>query len=533
MSDVNSGALQLNLENYTAEDGKLTLYVNHNQGTSFAVGKESFSVSLGKDELEVLNVQTVGETGVPVTYLCLVDVSGSLDKNRMEVMKETLSCLAADMREGDSVCIIAMGDELRSSGFLTDKEEIQAQIDALEVLHEDTNLYQGIEESLLLLQTDPNVAAKRCLLVLSDGAEDNTYGITREEVNARVQDSHIPIFTVGMIKNTENQSQLDSVKILGSFARTSAGGSHYVPALDDLSAEQIAEKIWTSVLGSQVITVDTQGLAPTGQELYLQVSVNAAGIGTASAGMNVADGNILSETPVETESGSEETTAAETESETTGETGTLQEDPVPDPQGMNMLVVAGIGIGIVLLIVILAAVFTRKKKKTAKPDPQTEGIPEELREEPQEEPSEDAEVDASKEGATEELADGEESGGEENAQAEEIQNAAQAPAVNVRRAGITVQLVRVGISETKSFSITVADSLSMGRNPELSAFALPEDKSLSGRHCTFYYRNGGLFLEDNGSTNGTYVNGIPIKETMRLNRDDILLIGSYEYRIYW
>lgn len=519
MSDVKSGALQLNLENYTAEDGKLYLYVNHNQGTSFSAGKESFTVSLGKEELEVLNVQTVGETGVPVTFLCLVDVSGSLDKNRMEVMKETLSCLAADMREGDSICIIAMGDELRSSGFLTGKEEIQAQIDALEVLHEDTNLYQGIEESLLLLQTDTSVSAKRCLLVLSDGAEDNTYGITREEVNTRVQDSHIPIFTVGMIKNTGNQSQLDSVKILGSFARTSAGGSHYVPALDDLSAEQIAENIWTSVLGSQVITVDTQGLAPTGQELYLQVSVNVEGIGAASAGMNVADGNILSETPVETESGSEETEAAETESETTMETGTLQEEHAPT-QGMNMLVVAGIGIGIVLLIVILIAVITRKKKKTSEPELQTEGKPEEL--------SVDMSPDELKE--EENAKDEAESGIAETAG---IQNTEPEPGMNVRKAGITVQLVRVGISETKSFSITVADSLTMGRNPEVSAFALPDDKSLSGRHCTFYYRNGGLFLEDNGSTNGTYVNGIPIKGTMRLNRDDVLLIGSYEYRICW
>ena len=529
MSEVKSNsALQLNLESYRAADGKLSLYVNHNQGASFSAGKDAYSVSLGKEELEVIDVQTVGETGVPVTVQCLVDVSGSLDKSRMNVMKETLSCLVENLREGDSVCIIAMGDELRSSGFLTDKEEIQAQIEALEVLHEDTNLYKGIEESLLLLRTDTGASAKRCLLVLSDGAEDNTSGITREEVNAIVQDSHIPVYTVGMIKNSQNQSQLESVKILGSFARLSAGGRHYVPALEDMSAEQIAENIWNSVLEGQVITVDTNGLSPTGRELYLQVSVHADGIGTANTGINVPDGDVITESTVTGEEerpasgesiSEEESIAEEEESQVAEETGTLQEEPVR--QGANVSLIACIGTGI-LIIVILAVLVSKKRKKTAKQEPQSEQMQVNVEE------SEIQDLTAeSKELLNQEMPD------EDKLLADTTPDCEPVSDNNPQKASLLIQLIRVGISESKSFSLTVTESLTMGRNPELAVFSLPEDKSLSGLHCTFYYRNGSLFLEDNNSTNGTYVNGVPIKGIIRLNRDDILLIGSYEYRICW
>ena len=149
-------------------------------------------------------------SGDAMSFLFLVDVSGSLDKNRMESMKEILTNFTNNMRDGDNICIIAMGDEFRSSGFLTDEQQIKEAIDALEVLHEDTNLYQGIEESIQTLLIEEAVSAKRCLVVLSDGAEDNTYGITREEVTTIVQNSHIPVYTVAMVKNTENQTYLNN-----------------------------------------------------------------------------------------------------------------------------------------------------------------------------------------------------------------------------------------------------------------------------------------------------------------------------------
>ena len=502
-----SSVLQLYLENYTAEEGKLFLYINHNQEEELNVERENLTVTLGNNTLDVLQVQTVENRGDAMSFLFLVDVSGSLDKNRMESMKEILTSFTNNMRDGDNICIIAMGDELRSSGFLTDEQQIREAIDALEVLHEDTNLYQGIEESIQILLNEEAVSAKRCLVVLSDGAEDNTYGITREEVTTIVQNSHIPVYTVGMVKNTENQTYLDNAKILGSFARVSAGGNHYVPALDDMEPVDVADSIWNSLLNGQIITVDTSSAIPEGKEVYLEVTMDIDGVGTAQEGMNVWDSRAIIEIVEEETEVAVETETIEAEENVTEET---VGEPPKDSSGVD-ITIAGIGIGIVLLALVLVLFLVKRNKDKNKSEKNEEEI----------------------------VGNSDEQTGDRNTAMETQgniymeQDVEIAPATYSSKETLQVQLFRLGNSSDKDFVIEVGESFTLGRDPQRANFALAEDKGLSGVHCTFRYRNGSLVVEDNASTNGTYVNGIPIKNPMTLNPDDVLLVGSYEYRVYW
>ncbi len=492
-------ALQLYLENYKAVEGELSVYVSHNKVETFSPESSDFTISFGKENVPVLNVNTVEEAGENVTCLCLVDVSGSLDEARMNEMKEILGHLTDNFKEGDSVCIVAMGDTLRTSGFLTDKAEIQEQIDALTVLKEDTNLYQGVTESLQTLMAGENVNAKRCLLVLSDGAEDNTYGITREEVDAAIKESHIPVYTVGMVKNTSNQAGLDSVKILGSFARVSEGGNHYVPKLDEMSTQEIATDIWNDLMNGLVIKADTTNLYVTGQELYLKVSVNKEGVGSAEAGMNAYDSNIVFET--ETEEIVEET---------------IEEEPLEDTesQGGNGLIFLFVGIGLLLIIgAILTIILIRKKKKKGAKTAAVSEL--------------DIENDDADENA--DLFNLEENVPEDGMAV----NPSAVNPVSYIMGGLDVRLIRMGIGETKTLSFQITDKVTMGRDKTKSDFALEEDNGLSSVHCMFLYQNQGLYLQDVNSTNGTYVNGVPIKTPIRLNQDDVILAGSYEYRICW
>lgn len=560
--------LQIYLESYTPKEGELVLYLNSSQGAAWKPQQEDFSVSLGRETLQVTGSSTVAEEEVPVTILFLVDVSGSLDNRRMEDIKTVISGITGQLREQDRVCIIAMGDELRSSGFLTDKEEIQAQTDALAVLKEDTNLYQGIEQSLQALQSDETAGAKKCLVVLSDGAEDNNYGITREEVNKAIQDSRIPVYTVGMPKNAENASQLDSVKVLGSFSRISAGGVHYVPAIDKTDFVTVADDIWSNIMSGQIVTVDVSEYVPAGREVYLQVSVEAEGSEPVQTGITVVDSHMIAEVEKTEEQGDAGTEEAGETGET-GEAETLQEGTeanVTEAGKSNVPLFVGIGVLAVILIGLLFLLLRRKKKNKKQPEeeimdfggetPQavgrtedvgaTSGIVEGVGTAGNTEGF-GTEGYAAQGYATEGYATGEYAtggygtegyaagfGGTQALAGSGAGNEAAAYGMRQQHtAGLPVQLIRMGIGETLTYSLTIADRMSMGRDSQAADFALAEDRGLSSLHCIFRYEEGKLFLEDAGSTNGTYVNGVPIKGSMRLNRDDVLLIGSYEYRIYW
>lgn len=523
------GALKIYLEGYMSDGGELTLYLNSSQGANWKPAQEDFNVSLGMDVLAVTGSKTVEEAQTPVTILFLVDVSGSLDEQRMEDMKTVIRSVAEKLREQDKLCIVAMGDELRASSFMTDREEIQAQIDALSVLKEDTNLYQGIVESLKLLQSEGTAGDTKCLVVLSDGAEDNNYGITREEVNAAIQDSCIPVYTVGIPKNTENKKQLEDIKVLGSFARVSAGGAHYVPALDGTDYVLAVDGIWGSIMAGQVVTVDISGLSPAGREIYLQVSVKTEESGMVYTGMTVVDSQIISESSEaegegdteQEEAENEDTEIMQQEEETNAETGGAGKSAVPLFAGIAVLAAVIIGILFILL-------GKKKKKREAVREVSvhpTDGVLENIGN------MQDSEADT---GSTKaEKADSTKAAGNIKESGMESAVLPYNREESGRAAGLPVQLIRMGIGETLTYSLTLGKNLSMGRDMQVSDFAIPEDRGLSGRHCIFHYEQGNLFLEDAGSKNGTYVNGIPIKTPMRLNKDDVLLIGSYEYRIYW
>ncbi len=59
---------------------------------------------------------------------------------------------------------------------------------------------------------------------------------------------------------------------------------------------------------------------------------------------------------------------------------------------------------------------------------------------------------------------------------------------------------------------------------------LPGDEYASGRHARFEPRRDGVYLEDIGSTNGTFVNGIRVTRERRLAPGDVVRIGETDLR---
>ena len=59
---------------------------------------------------------------------------------------------------------------------------------------------------------------------------------------------------------------------------------------------------------------------------------------------------------------------------------------------------------------------------------------------------------------------------------------------------------------------------------------LPEDEYASARHARFEPRQDGVWVQDLGSTNGTYLNGARLEHPRRLTEGDIVRIGETDLR---
>jgi len=75
----------------------------------------------------------------------------------------------------------------------------------------------------------------------------------------------------------------------------------------------------------------------------------------------------------------------------------------------------------------------------------------------------------------------------------------------------------------------LADELTVGRAAGCGVRV--EDSYTSNIHARLFRRDGGLYVEDLGSTNGTWVNAERVIDAMRLNRGDLLQVGGTVFEV--
>ena len=110
---------------------------------------------------------------------------------------------------------------------------------------------------------------------------------------------------------------------------------------------------------------------------------------------------------------------------------------------------------------------------------------------------------------------------------------AQAAGLVTRRSQAirTGQLVVAASPTRKVGEVHLLDSagLTIGRGGQ-NDIALDSDNFASARHARVEPRRDGVYVEDVGSTNGTFVNGIRLTRERRLAPGDVVRIGETDLR---
>jgi len=85
-------------------------------------------------------------------------------------------------------------------------------------------------------------------------------------------------------------------------------------------------------------------------------------------------------------------------------------------------------------------------------------------------------------------------------------------------------VVRSGGGRTGETFHPEGDATTIGRSPDCGIFL--DDVTVSRRHAVLVERDGGMFIEDQGSLNGTFVNRKRV-ESARLEDGDEVQVGKY------
>jgi predicted component of type VI protein secretion system len=99
--------------------------------------------------------------------------------------------------------------------------------------------------------------------------------------------------------------------------------------------------------------------------------------------------------------------------------------------------------------------------------------------------------------------------------------------------GVTPVNVRFVVTKpaSKATTFRVQLPLLVGRSEE-AKFRIQQDR-VSRKHCEFFEQEGGVYLRDLGSTNGTFLNGELIETSAKvpLEPGAVVKIGSLEFRV--
>lgn len=487
-------SLVLNMEDFSYEEGIMDIFFN----TSFdqELQPEQLTLSIGNEKMAVSDLKRVKSAEEGVTYLFLVDVSGSMSNEKLKTVKQILKDILDQLTEKDNASIFSVGNDAYTNPIVSSQNEYQLQIDAIDRKSEDTNLYASIVKGMDVLQTSDKVHDKKCLVILSDGQDDYTTGITRDEVYRKIDSCHIPIFTIAMMEKKPTQKKIEASKILGSFARYSPGGLDMVYGLDETNSSDLALKIITSIESGYVLTANLSDYVSDGKEQVLKLELKTE-TGSASDSYTIDTNGFIG---IATPSPTPEPEIID---------GEKADEPVEQSNGL-WLVIAIAG-GVVISAIILIIILKTRKKKNQIKAPQVD--------QPDLEPVVE----------------------KNNDQTDSVTDSIPIDSTDVSLAfqsepqepDVTIVLTKMDRMNNQVHMVDIFGSIVIGRVQSKSDISFPEDGKLSSAHCQISFSANKLYLKDLNSTNGTFVNGIPISSQYMLEKGDVLQIGSLQFRINW
>jgi len=164
----------------------------------------------------------------------LFDRSGSM-KKALDQTKDAAINFVKRMSVDDQIAVISFDDIVRvDSNFSKDRAITENAIKAID-LGKDTALYDAIEKALSLLK---NTQTKRqAIVTLSDG-KDTKSKLLKEEILLEAKNNGIPLFTLGLGANIDENSLIE--------LSNETGGSFFKAATPDdllLLYQTIAEQL--------------------------------------------------------------------------------------------------------------------------------------------------------------------------------------------------------------------------------------------------------------------------------------------------
>lgn len=496
-------------------------------------------------------VTTVQDAALPVTYYCMVDQSSSFSDSQKKQQKQALTALSDALRPIDSMVLMLMGETVTYSDPLTTQEARQQAIEQACVYSARfTDLNASIVSVVERVAASQDNGSLSCILLITDGLDNAHVAVSQEQVFQSIQSSGLSFCTLSVVDPWAESFAQNNAARMEEYAAQSLGGVSVIPSWNYDSptcVEDSVGEIVDKILSGSVMQLELDQLPATGNDVELEVTWTKEG--TKVSEKRSLEASLIpapteatqpetteATQPETTEAAQPETTEA-TQPETTQVTvpettqmtiprATQAAEPSEPSGGSGNLILFLVlaGFVVVAVLAILAIVLWRKQREL------------EQQEEPEPEDFLPTPPDAEEKGDFPSLSELKK---RLDFKSEPVPDA-PIPELKIspvkvdNTPGCRVRLVPENHPEgATEFTIGINESVTLGRNQRSDIVLNETDRALSSLHFELQWDSRTLYLRDRKSTNGTALNGVPLRPEVwvRVEKKAVIQAGSTRYTV--
>lgn len=215
------------------------------------------------------SIRIFRQEDIPISLGLVIDNSGSMRAKRQKVETAAIRLVKSSKRN-DEVFIVNFNDEAYLDVVFTPEipkmEEGVARIDS----RGGTALRDAVSMSIDYLRTEGK-KDKKVLLVVTDGNDTASVGITLEKLVEKAEKSGVLIYCIGILGDEDRREARKAKRAMDALTKASGGASYYPDSAD--MVDSVADQVANDIRNQYVIAYSPALQALDGS--YRQIKVTA------------------------------------------------------------------------------------------------------------------------------------------------------------------------------------------------------------------------------------------------------------------
>lgn len=343
---------------YASDDiGISQAYVNENRIDVFSqtvFDKDSLEIKVSNQQATVLDCGKLSEKDITVYTTILIDTSTSMPLETRDKVVEFVGFLIDKIASNEQYKIVTFGEQISVlQDFTSDRYDLSNSMEQLEFTAKKTMIYDAIYNTMPQIQLTDDKPCFYRTIVISDGVDVASSGITKEELFLKLQAETYPVDVVAVSKAKPEEEKKD----LAALTRISSG--RYV----DLYPEE-----------ENIILANKLNM---GDIFWLRAEIPSSLLDGSIRQVNITDGanSIPFDIKCSIYDDPNETDSTEPEAVEDNQPDEEEEAVLPEVQnveqpsestGFNPLIIAVICVAAIAVIVIIVVLLLVKSRKNSK-----------------------------------------------------------------------------------------------------------------------------------------------------------------------